>query len=73
MLEHWTAHMAQAEPSTQQHFATLVDFVEIMDRFLKKSLPLAVLRQLPHEESKLNPLYDDIETQVERLRRELLK
>jgi hypothetical protein len=72
MLEHWTAHMAQAEPSTQQHFATLVDFVEIMDRFLKKSLPLAVLRQLTHEESKLHSLYDDIETQVERLRKKLL-
>jgi hypothetical protein len=39
----------------------------------RKSLPLAVLRQLPHEESKLRPFYDDIETQVERLRKELLK
>jgi hypothetical protein len=73
MLDHWTANMAQAEPSTQQHFATFVDFVEIWDRFLKKSLPAAVIRQITHEEKKLYPLYEDIEKQVERLRKELLK
>jgi len=73
MLDYWTANMAQAEPSTQQHFATLVDFVEIWNRFLKQSLPQAVIRQITHEEKKLYPLYEDIEKQVERLRKELLK
>jgi hypothetical protein len=73
MLDHWTANMAQAEPSTQQHFATFVDFVEIWDRFLKKSLPTEVIRQITHEEKKLYPLYEDIEKQVERLRKELLR
>lgn len=73
MLEYWTANIAQAEPSTQQYFATFADFVEIWDRFLKKSLPLAVIRQITHEEKKLYPLYEDIEKQVERLRREILK
>jgi hypothetical protein len=73
MLDYWTANMAHAEPSTQQHFATFVDFVEIWDRFLKKSLPAAVIRQITHEEKKLYSLYEDIEKQVERLRKELLK
>ena len=73
MLDYWTANMAQAEPSTQQHFATFVDFMEIWDRFLKKSLPAAVIREITHEENKLYPLYEDIEKQVERLRKELLK
>jgi hypothetical protein len=73
MLDYWTANMAQAEPSTQQHFSTFVDFVEIWDRFLKKTLPAAVIRQIAHEEKKLYPLYEDIEKQVERLRKELLK
>jgi hypothetical protein len=50
-----------------------VDFVEIWDRFLKKSLPAAVIRQITHEEKKLYSLYEDIEKQVERLRKELLK
>jgi hypothetical protein len=73
MLDYWTANMAQAEPSTQQHFATFVDFVEIWNRFLKQSLPAAVIREITHEEKKLYPLYEDIEQQVERLRKELLK
>jgi hypothetical protein len=73
MLDYWTANMAQVEQSTQQHFATFVDFVEIWDRFLKKSLPAAVLRQINHEEKKLYPLYEDLEKQVTRLREELKK
>jgi hypothetical protein len=73
MLDHWTANMAQGEPSTQRHFATLVDYVEIWDRFLKRTLPAAVIKELGHEEKKLYPLYEDIERNVSRLRAELLK
>jgi len=71
MLEHWTANMDKAEPSTQHHFAALVDYVEIWNRFLEKSLPAAVIRELGHEEKKLYPLYADIELQVARLQEEL--
>lgn len=73
MVDYWTANMAQAEPSTQQHFQTLVDFVEIWNRFLKQSLPAAVIREINHEEKKLYPLYADIEKHLERLRKELLR
>jgi hypothetical protein len=73
MLDYWTANKAQAEPSTQQHFATFVDYVEIWNRFLQKSLPASVIEQIGHEEKKLYPLYEDIEKNVERLRKQLLK
>jgi hypothetical protein len=48
-----------------------VDYVEIWNRFLEKSLPAAVIRELGHEEKKLYPLYADIELQVARLQEEL--
>ena len=73
MVDVWVANMGQAEDFTQQHFATLTDSVEIWNPFLDGSLPQAVVRKLTHEESKLYPLYEDIEKQVVRLRRELLK
>lgn len=73
MLDEWTGNMALAEPSTQQHFAALVDYVEIWNRFLDKSLPAEVMNEIGHEEAQLYPLYKDIETNVERLRGELVK
>jgi hypothetical protein len=73
MVDVWVANMGQAEESTQKHFAALVDFVEIWNRYLNNSLPQAVVRELTHQESSLYPLYDDIEKQVMRLKQELLK
>lgn len=73
MLDYWTANMAQAEPSTQKHFTAFVDYVEIWNRFLQKSLPTSVIQEIGHEEKKLYPLYEDIEHHLERLRCLVLK
>jgi hypothetical protein len=73
MLDYWIANMAQAEPSTQKHFTAFVEYVEIWNRFLQNSLPATVLKEITHKEKKLYPLYEDIEANVERLRKELLK
>jgi hypothetical protein len=73
MIDVWVANMGQAEESTQKYFSTLVDFVEIWNRFLHGSLPQGVVRQSTDQEKTLYPLYDDIEQQVARLRKELVR
>jgi hypothetical protein len=65
--------MGLAEPSTVKHYGTLVEFVEIWNRGLQKSLPGKVIARLNHEERKLYPFYEDLEAQAQRLREQLKK
>jgi hypothetical protein len=60
-----------AEDSTKAQYPKLVEYVEIWNRFDSKTLPRQVAQRLGHSEQSLNPLYDDIETQLERLRAQL--
>jgi hypothetical protein len=71
MLDCFTEHMWLAEPSTREHFDALVAYIEIWDRALAESIPKGVGKRLGHREASLNPLYDDLERQFERLRLEL--
>jgi hypothetical protein len=73
MLEHFTQYMWLAEPSTLDHFPALVEFVELWNRFLATSLPHEVLELIEHSEKELDPLYQDLATQTERLRQEVKK
>jgi len=73
MLEHVTQYIWLAEPSTLDHFDALVEFVELWNRFLAKTLPHEVLESIDHSEEELYPFYEDLETQTERLRQELKK
>jgi hypothetical protein len=73
MLEHFTQYMWLAEPSTLGHFAALVKFVELWNRFLATSLPHEMLEKIDHSEKELEPLYQDLAAQAERLRQELKK
>ena len=73
MLEHVTGHMWLGEPSTLEHLGTLVEFVEIWNRFLAKTLPHEVLESIDHSEKELYPFYEDLKTQTKRLRQELKK
>lgn len=61
MLEHFSTHMGLAEESTLEHYGTFVEFVEIWNRWMEKSLPPEVANRLNHSEKKVYPLYDDIE------------
>ena len=55
-------------------FDKLVQYVEEWNWFFKGSLPAAIARQIStDQEKKLYPLYDDLQQQVDRLRRELVK
>jgi hypothetical protein len=73
MLAHMTKHMGLAEPSTVKHYGALVEFVEIWNRGLKRTLPAKVVIRIGHEERKLDSFYQDLEMQAERLRKELKK
>ena len=59
------------EESTRAHYSTLVEYVEIWNRWDGKTLPRQVAQRLGHSEQSLSPLYDDIEAQLERLRAQL--
>ena len=56
-----------ANEPTRVHYRALVEFIEIWDRFLKKSLPAAVTVELQHNEESLYPLYDEVEREFVRL------
>jgi hypothetical protein len=60
MLELFTSKMHFAELSTINHYAVLLEFVDIWDRWLDKSLPHEVVKGLNHSEQKLYPLYEDV-------------
>jgi hypothetical protein len=71
MLAQFTSHMGYAEESTIAHYSAFVEFVEIWNRFLTKSLPREVAERLSHAEKNLYPLYDDIEKNAKHLSQEL--
>lgn len=61
MLEIFTDCMWLAEVSTVGHYPALVEFVEVWNRFLDKSLPREVIDHIEHKEEKLKPFYDDLQ------------
>ncbi len=73
MLTHMTKNMGLAEPSTLVHYDAFVEFVEIWNRGLQKTLPTEVVFRINHEEKKLYPFYEDLDRQATRLREELKK
>jgi len=56
MLDLFARKMHLAEPSTRDHFPALVEFIQIWERFLKKSLPNEVVIRIPANEENLKPL-----------------
>jgi hypothetical protein len=73
MLEFFTQHMWLAEPSTIDHFSALVEFIEIWNRYLAKTIPHEVVETIGHSEKSLYPFYEDLEAHTKRLRKELRK
>lgn len=73
MVKLFRGNLWLAEPSTRQHFGTLVEFVDIWERWLSGSLPIEVIAKLNHSEELLEPLYQDLEVQHGRLREAVSK
>jgi hypothetical protein len=73
MVDLFTDKIWLAEPSTRQHFKTLVEFVEIWNRYLGGGIAPEALRILGHDENKVKPLYQDVADHVESLTQTLQK
>jgi hypothetical protein len=71
MVDLFTEKMWLAEPSTRQHFQTLVEFVEIWNRYLGGGIAPEALATLGHDENKVKPLYEDVAEHVESLTRKI--
>ena len=73
MEELFVAKMYLTQSSTRQHFAALSEFVELWRRWIEKSIPGEVVSLDPPTETKLQPLYEDVEKHFEHLQSLLKK
>ena len=71
MVKIFREKMWLAELETRTYFSTLIEFVDIWDRWLRKALPGHVLQKLEHSEEKLHAFYSHIETATDALRTKL--
>ncbi|HEY0104463.1 MAG TPA: hypothetical protein VGB91_00150 [Rhizomicrobium sp.] len=71
MLSVFRDRMWLSEPETRRYFSTLVEFVEIWERFLSETIPREVLVAVEHSEKKLIPFYDHVERKVDSRRQQL--
>jgi len=71
MVTRFREHGWLAAEATRSHYGRLVEYVEIWNRSLDKSLPSGVLERLGHSEESLQGLYDDLAIHLARLRERL--
>ncbi|MCK5230969.1 MAG: hypothetical protein KAR13_11920 [Desulfobulbaceae bacterium] len=60
-----------AENRTRNFFRVLLEFIDIWDRWLDKSIPHEVVEELAHGENPLQPFYEDLEKTHDELRTKL--
>ena len=60
---YWLAH-----PETRAHYQELIEFVELWERWLAKSIPAEVIQRLEHTEDRLKPFYAHLEKKYDLLR-----
>jgi hypothetical protein len=60
-----------ANPSTRRWFPELSAFVGLWHRWLDKSIPAEVIKEIGHSEDQLNPFYEDLEVQIDELYKSL--
>ena len=57
-----------ADPDTREHYQHLLEFVELWDRWLAKSIPAEVIERLEHSEENLKPFYEHLKGRHDLLR-----
>lgn len=62
-----------AEEQTKEYFPTLVKFVEVWERYLSRSHPMDVIKEINVSENELMPFYKDIEKMHCSFRKKLKK
>lgn len=68
MVDIFRERMWLAEPDTRSYFSSLIEFVDIWDRFLRDALPGEVIQAVGHSEENVHPFYDHLEEMCDRLR-----
>jgi ABC-type phosphate transport system auxiliary subunit len=71
MLSIFRDNLWLAEPETRRFFKTLLEFVDIWERWIGGNLVPEILSGLDHSESKLQPFYDHLERKHDELRARL--
>jgi hypothetical protein len=73
MIAIFRENMWLAEPSTVAHLPVLLEFVDIWDRWLSKTISAEALESLNHTEESLYPLYNELQEKHDELREKLAK
>lgn len=73
MLQIFKENYWLAEPETQEFYSELIEYVEVWNRYVKDGLSGNILDKLNHDEAKLKPFYNELETRTKILREKLLK
>lgn len=73
MLTLFTDRYHLAEPDTRAFYQEFLEFVEIWNRWLAGSLPATVVEKLGHEEEKVKPLYEHLESKMQLLLDEITR
>ena len=71
MVSLFRDNMWLTEPETRKYFKPLLEFVEVWNRFLAKSLPVEVVQAINHGEESLKPFYEHLQNKHDELRKKL--
>lgn len=71
MAKVFRENMWLADEDTRAHFGSLVEYVEIWDRWLAKGVPAEVVRRVDRGEAALHPFYAHLESRHDELRKRL--
>jgi hypothetical protein len=71
MVNLFRDNMWLAEAETKEYFRPLLEFVELWERWLAKTLPSEVIQSLEHGEESLHPFYDHLQNKHDELREKL--
>jgi hypothetical protein len=71
MVKLFRANLWLADPDTRDHYRQLIEYVELWDRWLAKSIPGEVIQSLEHSEGKLKPFYEHLQERHDALRGKL--
>lgn len=69
----FTENFWLANPSTQNWYADLSEYVDLWHRWLDELIAPEVMEELDHSEKKLEAFYDDLENQLENLRNKIVR
>jgi hypothetical protein len=71
MLAVFTEKYHLAGPDTRAFYEGFLEFVETWNRWLAGSLPGEVVEKLGHDEERVKPFYEHLESKMQQLQNEI--